>query len=65
VCGGDSFRAGWFVWPSLDHVLISLRLYVDFIWSTQAKIMCRFHWDRVSISPGVIGVRLRIGKPSL
>ena len=38
--------------PSRDRVSISLRSCVDFVRSAQAKIVCQFRQDRVSISPG-------------
>ena len=54
--------------PSRDRVSISPRSYVDFVWSAQAKIVCRFRRDRVSISPGdrleFVGDRLRFEKSS-
>ena len=51
------------VGSSRDHMSISPRSCVNFVRSAQAEIVCRFRWDRVSISPGdileFIGVRLR------
>ena len=57
TCTDVSFEGTDFVcWPSRDHVLISPRSCVDFVWNAQAEIVCQFRSerssrDRVSISP--------------
>ena len=53
TCTGDSLKGTSFVcWPSRDHVSSSSRSYVDFVRSTHAEIVCRFHQV-------FVGVRLK------
>jgi len=54
TCVGDLFEGICFIcWPSRDHVSILSRSCNDFILGAQAKIVCQFCRDCVSISPDV------------
>ena len=65
MCGAFQWIAELQI-PSRDCVSISPRSRIDFVRCVQAKIVCQFRRDRVSISSGdrlgYVGDRLRFGE---